>query len=194
MVEEGQRMKYKGMATPESGRMAMSGTMEQQLQGWPESSKKAAMTTTEKYGPPDEMTNNMLVWNDKAPWKQIVISRQEVPHAFPVQHPDVMEQVIEYRVPPDKFDELAMYDGSVVVERTKGTMSARCDKEEANFLALNLAHDIVTGKRTVQQARDFYAKTVMASMKGEKPPYMQKLQFQPSRGNTMDPDKGAMER
>jgi hypothetical protein len=52
-------------------------------------------------------------------------------------------------VPPDKFDELAEYDGSVIVERTKGEIAARCDLEGANFLALNLAHEIVTGKRSV---------------------------------------------
>jgi hypothetical protein len=33
----------------------------------------------------------------------------------------------------------------VIVERTKGELSARCEGEEANFLAINLAHQIVTG-------------------------------------------------
>lgn len=164
------------------------------IAGWSEDSKKAATTMMQKYGEPDGMTPNMLTWNDKGPWKQIIISREAIPHEFPMMHKDVLEQVIDYKVPPEKFDELAMYDGSVIVERTKGTMSARCDKEAANFLALNLAHDIITEKKTVDEARDFYAKTVAASMKGEMHPYMQKLQFQPMRGTTMDPDKSAMER
>ncbi len=40
MMEEGQMMKDKGMQMPASGGggMAMSGSMEQRLQGWPESS------------------------------------------------------------------------------------------------------------------------------------------------------------
>lgn len=42
----------------------------------------------------------------------------------------MLEQVIDYRVSPDKFDELARYDGRVIVKRTRGTMSARCDKQE----------------------------------------------------------------
>lgn len=107
-------------------------------------------------------------------------------------HVDVLEQVISYRVPPDKFDELAEYDGSVIAERTKGTLAARCDKEAMNFLALNLAHDIITGKRSVGDARKFYAATAMATMKGEMPPYVQQLQFTPPAA-AGDPDKPAMQ-
>jgi hypothetical protein len=57
---------------------------------------------------------------------------------------------------------LARYDGSVIVERTKGEISARCDKEEMNFLAINLGNDVVTGKKDVDAARKFYADTAMA--------------------------------
>ena len=113
-------------------------------------------------------------------------------HDFPMPHPDLMEQFIDYRVPAEKFSDLAAYDGSVIAERTKGEVSARCDKEEANFLALNLANDIVTGKRSVEEARKFYAETIKALMAGQKPAYTQKLQFSVSKGGTADPDKPAM--
>jgi hypothetical protein len=32
-------------------------------------------------------------------------------------------------------------------------MSARCDKEAANFLAINLANDVATGVKTMEGAR-----------------------------------------
>lgn len=159
---------------------------------WPPTPKEVAQKMIAKYGPPDESTPGMLIWNNKGPWKQTILSREEIPHSFPKKHTDLLEQVIDYRVPPEKFDELARYDGSVIVERTKGTMSARCDKEEMNFLALNLAHDVITGGKTVEQARDFYAKTVKATMNGEMPPYTQKLQFPVAKGGTADPDKSVM--
>lgn len=54
---------------------------------------------------------------------------EEIDHSFPMPHKDVLLQVINYRVPPDKFDDLAEYDGSVIVERTKGEIAARCDGE-----------------------------------------------------------------
>ena len=162
-------------------------SVEQLTADWPEAAKKAAGEMTKKYGPLDGMTPDRIVWTNKAPWKEIILSKHEVPHHFPIKHTDVLEQVIDYKVPPDKFDDLAEFDGSVIVERTKGTMSARCDKEAANFLALNLAHDIVTGKRSVEEAREFYAKTVAAMMKGEMHPYVQKLQFEVPK-DAGDPD------
>lgn len=81
-------------------------------------------------------------------------------------------------MPVEKFDELAAFDGSVIPERTKGETSARCDMEAMNFLALNLAHDIVSGERTVDEPREFYAQTANAFMMKRSAPYTEKLQFQ----------------
>ncbi len=78
-----------------------------------------------------------------------------------------LEGFVDYQVPPDTFDKLAQYDGSVIVERTKGEISTRCDEEEMNLLAINLANDVVTGKRSVEEARAFYAETMMAFMNGQ---------------------------
>ncbi|HSH38363.1 MAG TPA: hypothetical protein VK993_06230 [Chthoniobacterales bacterium] len=44
-------------------------------------------------------------------------------------------------MPPEKVSELAKFDGSVIVERTKGEVIARCDMESANFLAINMMHE-----------------------------------------------------
>lgn len=167
--------------------------VEKMLGGWPEASQKAARMMMEKYGPPAGVTDMMLVWRDESPWEKIVVYKDEVVHRFPMKHTDVLEQVIMYKVPPDKFDELAQFDGSVIAERTKGTLAARCDKEPMNFLALNLAHDVATGGKTVEEARQFYAKTAMAFMKGEKHPYTQRLQFEPPR-KAGDPDEPAMKK
>ena len=160
------------------------------VKNWPDDSRKAVDMMTKKYGPPNEATPTRVIWLNNGPWKETIISKDPIDHKFPMAHKDVMEQVINYKVPPDKFDELAAYDGSVIVERTKGTMSARCDKEEANFLALNLAHDIVTGKKNVVQARTYYARAMKEMMGGKMDPYLQKLQFAP-QSNTADPDQPA---
>ncbi len=161
------------------------------LASWSDKSKEVAMMMMKKYGQPNEATMHMLVWHNNGPWKRTVVYRDEVQHNFPMPHPDLLEQFINYRMPPEKFSEIAMYDGSVIVERTKGVMSARCDKEEANFLALNLANDIATGKRSVEDAREFYAKTIMELMNGKRSPYTQGLQFQVSASGTADPGQPA---
>jgi hypothetical protein len=180
------------VATSAGAGEAMKGNADarQTIESWPTDAKKAAETTIQKYGEPDEVSAERLIWSGNGPWKRTIITKEETDHAFPMPHKDVMEQVIDYRVPPDKFDELAQYDGSVIAERTKGELSARCDKEEANFLALNLANDVVAGKKSVQEARQYYARAVSDLMAGKKDPYVQKLQFAPQR-RTADADRPA---
>lgn len=56
-----------------------------------------------------------------------------------------------------------------------------------NFLALNLAHDVATGKKTVKEARAYYAKSAMDFMQGKMDPYVQELKFT-TGGDTKDPD------
>lgn len=161
------------------------------LSSWPEKPREAVNTLMAKYGPPDEVTESQILWHNNGPWLRTIVYREEIAHEFPAPHTDFVEQVIPYRVPPELFDELAAYDGSVIVERTKGEMSARCDMEELNLLALNLANDIVTGERTVEEARQFYAETASAFKAGEMPAYTQALQFEVA-SNTADPDMAAM--
>ena len=86
------------------------------------------------------------------------------------------------------YTPLARFDGSVMAERTTGELSARCHDEQANFLALNLMHDIVTGKKNAKEAREYYARE-FADYRRKKPtPYMERLRFTPSTGGTRDPD------
>ncbi|MBW7849159.1 MAG: hypothetical protein H3C38_01525 [Rhodospirillales bacterium] len=170
----------------------MPQTLQHILSGWPEESREAAQLVIDKYGDPDEATESQLVWHNPGPWKRMVASREYYPHKFPAPHIDCVESVIEYRVPVDKFSALAEFDGSVVVERTAGEVSARCHDEEANLLALNLMHDIVEGTRSVREARDYYAKEFADYRRGKPTPYMEGLRFRAGAGDTRDPDVRAL--
>jgi hypothetical protein len=158
------------------------------VKNWPKSAQDAVQEMIDKYGQPDEFSASQAIWHGNHPWKRSLVSREEVPHDFPSHHMDVLEQFIDYRVPLDKYDELAQFDGSVIVERTKGLISARCGGEAMNFVAINLAHDIVTGKHSVETARDEYVRLYKAYKAGEKPAYTQAFQFTVPQRNTVDPD------
>lgn len=149
----------------------------QTIAAWPQTSREVARKMMREYGEPDGVTDTMLIWHENGPWLRTIVHRDEVRHNFPMPHGDVLEQFIRYEVPVDKFDDLARYDGSVVAYRTNGELSARCDTEGANFLALNLARDIIDGERTVDEARAHYARTMHRVMEGEQPEYVQGLQF-----------------
>lgn len=155
---------------------------------WPVASRLAVKEISDKYGKPDGITADELIWLNKGVWKKICVTKSESKHSFPIEHTDMMTTVINYKVPQDKMDDLGQFDGSVTFDRTQGTLSARCDQEANNLLAINLAHDIVTGKKTVAQARLAFADIVKEKMNGVTPAYMQRLSFTPSTG-TADPDK-----
>ncbi|NGM87848.1 hypothetical protein G5B35_11075 [Parapusillimonas sp. SGNA-6] len=159
------------------------------LQEWPEESKEAAQLVFDKYGEPHEMTNTLMIWHNVGPWKRIVASKAFYKHNFPMAHNDSVESFIDYRVPIDKFDDIARFDGSVIVERTAGEVSARCHDEEANFLALNLMHDIVTGAKTVEEARAYYGKELLDYRRKKPTPYMDGLRFATGDAHTADPDQ-----
>ena len=158
------------------------------VDGWPNESREAAQLVIDQYGEPHEITPTQLVWHRAGPWKRIIATKASYRHNFPAPHHDSIESVIDYRVPPEKFSDVALFDGSVIVERTVGEVSARCHDEQANFLALNLMNDIVTGARTVEEARAYYAKEFADYRRNRPTPYMEGLRFPPAGNDTSDPD------
>ncbi len=163
------------------GKQAAHGAADAQkvIKNWKEQPRAVAQSMMKKYGAPQEVTGQRLVWHNNGPWKRTVLINEEIDHDFPMPHKDMLRQVVNYSVPPDKFDELAAYDGSVIVDRTRGEISARCDKEPANLIALNLAHGIVTGKHSVEEARKMYAEQIVAFATGQPAPLATRLTFTP---------------
>lgn len=147
------------------------------IQQWPSATKTGAQAMIEKYGEPDAVTDRMLVWHNKAPWDAITVYRDPVKHGFPMRHEDFLEQTIRYKVPEAKVADLIRFDSGLVVDITRGTLSSHCDSEKANLLALNLANEIVTGKRDVDSAKRFLKDTMRETMAGKTSPYTEKLQF-----------------
>lgn len=164
--------------------------LDQIIARWNDKPREVAQQMIQKYGPPHEVSAQRLIWHRNGPWKFTELVNEEIDHHFPKPHKDMLRQGIAFDVPVEKFNDLAAYDGSVIVERTKGELSARCDKEDMNFLAINLANDIITGKLSVEDARKQYAQTAAQYMKGERPPYTTGLQFtRPVSDKAGDPDK-----
>lgn len=155
---------------------------------WPEESREAARQVIEARGEPDELTPTRLVWNEAHPWKRLIAARTFFQHDFPTPHTDSVESVIDYQVPLGMFNVLAEFDGSVIAERTAGELSARCHDEQANLLALNLAHDIVSSEKTAEEARIYYAKEFLDFRRGLPTPYMDGLRFTPNGANSGDRD------
>ncbi len=163
-------------------------TVERIMRDWPKMAQTAAREMIEKYGPPNEAMDSRFIWYNNGPWKRSTCYRDEIPHHFPNPHSDVLECVIDYQVPIEKLSELAKFDGSLVVERTKGEVISRCDMEAANFLALNMMHEIVTGNMTAEQARHFLTETAAAYSMSRSAPHAERFMFDLPQGETNEPD------
>ena len=67
-------------------------------------------------------------------------------------------------------------------------IAARCDQEEAIFRAIDVANDVATRKRTVDDARRFYAESTQELMKTGKPnEYLRGLRFTAPQRAAADP-------
>lgn len=162
------------------------------LSDWPDPPRSVATKNIEQYGLPNEATYSKLVWYNNGPWKRTEIQRDEIAHAFPAPHTDYITQYINYSVPTERFNDLAEFDGSVLVDRTRGEVAARCDMEAANILSLNLMHEIVTGKRSVKDAREKFAEQQSAFLMNRPSPYAEKLLFDPPKGDTAFADESVI--
>jgi len=154
---------------------------------WPVESKRVAQDMFARYGKPDVESRELLIWNNRGPWDRIAVSRTGVLHRFPFEHYDVLEQTVSYKVPIEKLYDLISFDGSLLVERTRGTIGVRCDRESSNVLVLNLAHEVATGRRTVADARLAYGNIIRDKQNGADPLLMRNLLFVVDP-NASDPD------
>ncbi|MDP8991482.1 MAG: hypothetical protein M3N31_00225 [Actinomycetota bacterium] len=181
----------KGEHETESGIHEAVGRAEAEriIENWPNPPKKVAQQMLEKYGPPNEATPTKLFWYRNGPWKRTELTSDVVAHNFPAPHTDFLTQVIDYRVPPEKIQLISQFDGSIVVDRTKGEVAARCDAEAANMLGMNMVHEIATGKRSVDEARETTAQNTVAYTMGRNAPYCERLLFEVPSGGTEDLDE-----
>jgi hypothetical protein len=149
---------------------------------WPDASRTVAKDLTREYGTPENAAADMLTWGARGPFKRIIVFRDPVPHDFPKPHADVVEEVVDFKVPAAKMSDLAAFDGSILVDRTKGELASRCADEATNMLAMSLAMQILLGTTTPDDARRDFASTVAS---GNLPT---RLGFDPPEGDQGDPD------
>jgi hypothetical protein len=153
---------------------------------WPKAPRMTGEKLLEHYGAPDEATPTKLLWYRIGPWSRMELTADELVHNFPTPHTDFLTQYVLHPVPVERVADLVAFDGSVLIDRTRGEIGARCDHEAMNTLTLNLAVEIINGQRSVDDARRMYAETASAFMMGRGAPYAERLLFEPREGADQD--------
>jgi hypothetical protein len=186
-----ERFKAQGTSASELGPEYSVGRSEAEaiIADWPAAPKTVGEKLIDHYGPPNEATPTKLFWYRNGPWARTELSADEVVHNFPTPHTDFLTQYVDYPVDTQRASELVRFDGSVIIDRTAGQIGSRCDHEPFNMLTLNLAVEIMEGRRTVEDARELYGDTAAAFVMGRDAPYAEKLLLDQPAGNTADPDE-----
>lgn len=158
------------------------------LAGWPLQNVAAAVATYARYGMPDEFHADALVWHENGPWKRTCVLREVVAHRWPVPHLDVIAQVVDHAIVPDRLGALARFHGGILSDRAKGELTVRCADEAANLLAVNLAHEILDGETDAQQARRIFVRKFPDRHRAGSDSYVSGIRFG-RQVETMDPDE-----
>ena len=152
-------------------------TPESIIISWPTYSYRLARMMIAKYGQPTEAREKSLIWDDNGPWKKTVVYREDPTGRVFKKSRGRLEQSASYRVPQDKLDALARFDRELEADAEAGRLTVRSDSESENFLALNLADEVVKGKRTPKEATEFREKMTHLRKSGKASPYLDGLMF-----------------
>jgi hypothetical protein len=147
--------------------------------GWYNHSTVLALKLIDEYGPPEEIESGRLTWYDKGPWARMAVWNQGDYYYSGVYGTDDLEQTVRYSVPSEKDKALASFSGELVVSGDHKELTVRGDDESRNYLTINLADDIVQGKRGPAGARLFYANVSELRESGKSSPYLERLLFIP---------------
>lgn len=156
---------------------------------WPEKPENLTNQMIDQYEVPDEVTGQRLFWHDVGVWERVQVYRDGILHNFPEQHEDRFRQTINCPIDPEVADDLIAFDGSNKHYRTRDELAANYHKENTNILTLNPAHDIVTGEKSVGEARQAFAENAIEAEMGEDPPCATRLQFDAPQGDHGDLDE-----
>lgn len=82
-----------------------NGDAAKKLNTWSAGPRLAGHEMIAKYGAPQEVTDDRMIWHNAGPIKRILLTREEPPHHFPIVHMDYLQHTINYDVPADKADD-----------------------------------------------------------------------------------------
>jgi hypothetical protein len=163
---------------PVEGAEETARTPQTAIQSWPTPTRTLARRMISKYGVPDRFGEHALYWYDNGPWRRTVVYRDSLTRSFLRKNKDFLEQSVGYQVSVDDVETLKRFDKGVGIDANTGELTSRSESEALNFLALNLAVEILTHARSVDDARDFYRKTRRLALAGKSSPYFEGLAFE----------------
>jgi hypothetical protein len=140
---------------------------------WAEPARLLATDLIEEYGPPDRVEPSRLVWQNKHLWENITVWDELPGRDY------FLEQTVSYPVPAQKRQDLAAFSDDVSLSAGGTELSVRSVSEDRNYLAVNLAYEIIEGIKTPAEARQSYDLTLRLKAAGKTSAFTEGLLFLP---------------
>lgn len=137
------------------------------LDSWQHEDAKAyAKELTEKYGDPDAVTDNMVLWEDNriSKFKKVYVLDESIAHDSPSPHRDFVYSRMEIDVPEDLMEAIAKASESIIVDQLKNEVTARCGDIIANAITLGFVQKLVDGKIKPEDSEEEYKKHILEGM------------------------------
>lgn len=143
---------------------------------WAAPSEVVGRQLLAEYGTPDDVTPDRLTWNDRGSWKRVVVWNRKPIYLSPVDL-SVMKETVDYPMSESQAGVLLAFSDCIEVDLVHGELSSRANREEINYLTLNLADEIMRGQLTVAEAQEKFIRQIRLAASGKLTPYMTGLLF-----------------
>ncbi len=121
-------------------------TIEEMLKYWNfEGPKETVMKLTYAFGPPKDISIYDAKWDYIQGFHGVCVKDEEIPHDTPSPHKDWLYSCRKIAVPPALYTPLANVSGSILIDGTKGLVTARCQMLIKNAVTLAFVEDVVAG-------------------------------------------------
>lgn len=152
------------------------GVIDSDLASWPKLPAALARQLIARHGAPDRVFYDRMEWDAKGALPRIVLHSAD---DFS-KRSGVLEQSVSFEVPSVRRSEVDALGLAVSYDPARGELTAGAESEEAATLALNVAADVARGRRGVEDARDYYRKTLDLALSGKSARYTRGLLFSPT--------------
>lgn len=134
---------------------SISNKVNKMLPDWSHETKKAVAFMFQKYGLPTDVSDQSLTWYNNGIWKKTTVYKNPLSLSKPHAHIGMFEQVFAFG--KHAFISVEKIDENAKTDTLTGEITLLNESEELNYLTLNLVADIVSQRKTVQEAQNQYS-------------------------------------
>ena len=122
-----------------------------------------AQELIDRYEEPDEFSESQMTWRNISQFDETTVKDESIPHNFPKPHHDFVYSTIEIEVPEELVSVFAHATESILVDRLKNTVTARCGDINANAITIGFVQDVISNKvsQEPEEAKKEYARRII---------------------------------